>query len=94
MGWIGWLATPLLDSPPKKIYTLKTNRNMWVPKNIEMHAIALHTKRRTIDRSVVCEKFVMLNDGIFTFRPLHVSYFFYFVAFQEFAAILSPIHPF
>ena len=67
---------------------------MWVPKNIEMHAFALHTKRRTIDGSVVCEKFVMLNDGIFTFGPLRVSCFFYFVACQEFAVIQSPIHPF
>ena len=56
---------------------------MWAPKNIEIHAFALHTKCRTIYRSVVCQKFVMLNDGIFTFSPLHVSYFFYYVAFQD-----------
>ena len=67
---------------------------MWAPKNIEIHAFALHTKRTTIYRSVVCQKFVMLNDGIFTFSPLHVSYFFYYVAFQEFAVKRSPIHPF
>ena len=67
---------------------------MWAPKNIEIHAFALPTKRRNIYRSVVCQKFVMLNDGIFTFSPLHVSYFFYYVAFQEFAVKRSPIHPF
>ena len=71
------------------------NKQKYVgPKKYTNACIRLAYKCRTIGRSVVCEKFVMLNDGIFTFGPLDVSYFFYFVAFQEFAVIQSPIHPF
>ena len=43
LGWIGWLAIPVQDSSPKKkeIHA-KTNGNTWVPKNIEIRAMAMH----------------------------------------------------
>ena len=43
LGWIGWLAIPVQDSSlKKKEIHGKTNGNTWVPKNIEIRAMAMH----------------------------------------------------
>ena len=44
VGWIGWLATPLLDSPPKKIYTWKNKQKYVGPQKYRNTCIRLAYK--------------------------------------------------